>query len=72
VDTRIDRLIDCMQSLLDDPAEARRLGEGARRQALERFNIYRYASDWDEAFTEVTGSARKVKATASPSLGENV
>lgn len=72
VDTRIDQLMDCMQSLLDDPTEARRLGEGARRQALERFNIYRYESDWDEAFMEITGSARKATATALPALGENV
>ena len=45
-----------MRALLDDPAEARRLGEGARRTALERFNIDRFARDWDEAFRLVTGA----------------
>jgi glycosyltransferase involved in cell wall biosynthesis len=54
IDTRVDRLIDGMQRLLRDPAEARRLGEGARRVAQERFNITRFAHDWDTVFAEVT------------------
>lgn len=55
VDTNIQRLVDCMQDLLEDPAEALRLGEGARRQAQERFNIRRFAADWNTAFSQVTG-----------------
>ena len=39
VHTDTHALIDAMQHLLRDPAEARRLGEGARRTALERFHI---------------------------------
>jgi hypothetical protein len=49
VDTNVDRLIDVMQDLVDDPAEAKRLGEGARQKALDRFNIDRFCQDWDEA-----------------------
>lgn len=41
--------------LLADPAEARRLGEGARRTALERFSIDRFSRDWEDAFRLVTG-----------------
>ena len=53
VDTDPARLIDAMQALLRDPAEARRLGEGARRHALERFGIGRFIDDWNDAFAHV-------------------
>ena len=55
VDTDIRRLVEAMQWLLDDPAEAQRLGEGARRRALDRFHIDRFAADWEEALRLVTG-----------------
>jgi len=51
------RLIDVMRELLVDPAEARRLGEGARRAAQERFGIERFARDWDEALREVADAS---------------
>lgn len=47
-------LIDRMQDLLADPDHARRLGEGARRYARERFHIERFTDDWDKAFRFVT------------------
>lgn len=53
VDTRIDRLVDAMRHLLRDPAEAARLGEGARRTALERFNIHRFVADWMDTLRSV-------------------
>jgi glycosyltransferase involved in cell wall biosynthesis len=55
IDTRLDRLVDAMRQLLKDPAEARRLGEAARRTAEERFNIRRFIDDWTRAFARVTG-----------------
>jgi glycosyltransferase involved in cell wall biosynthesis len=55
VDTNVAALVPRMQELLRDPAEARRLGEGARQRALERFNIRRFARDWEAAFALVTG-----------------
>lgn len=69
VDTRLDRLVEAMQELLRDPAEALRLGMGARRAARERFNIHRFAADWNAAFATVTGKgfekpARPVQAAA--------
>jgi glycosyltransferase involved in cell wall biosynthesis len=57
VDTRLEPLIEHMNALLANPAEARRLGEGARRTALERFGIDRFARDWAEAFALVTGTS---------------
>ena len=56
VDTNLDRLVEIIQQLLRDPAEARRLGDGAREQAQERFNIQRFASDWSKAFAIVTSN----------------
>ncbi len=55
VDTNIDRLIVHMRRLLDDPEEARRLGRGARQQALRRFNITRFVADWNDAFAHMAG-----------------
>jgi glycosyltransferase involved in cell wall biosynthesis len=58
VDTDIDRLLPRMRSLLDHPEEARRLGDGARRAALDRFGIRRFARDWEETFAGVARSKR--------------
>jgi glycosyltransferase involved in cell wall biosynthesis len=54
VSTDVSRLVAHMRHLLADPAEARRLGNGARRTARERFAIERFARDWDETFKSVT------------------
>lgn len=59
VDTDLDRLVAHMRRLLKEPAEARALGQGARREALRRFNIDRFVNDWLEVFREVTGKGRK-------------
>ncbi len=55
VDTDPGRLVEAMHRLLRDPAEARRLGEGARRRARERFGIDRFAREWEATFAEVAG-----------------
>jgi len=54
VDTNVDALIERMQALIEDPQLARRLGEGARRYACERFHIDRFTDDWNQAFRFVT------------------
>ncbi|CAB3716473.1 glycosyltransferase [Trinickia soli] len=53
VATDVDVLVERMRALLADPGEARRLGEGARRTALERFGIARFVKDWDTVLREV-------------------
>lgn len=55
VDTNVDALVAHMHELLADPATARRLGEGARRVAGERFGIRRFVRDWEDAFATVAG-----------------
>jgi glycosyltransferase involved in cell wall biosynthesis len=67
VDTRLERLVECMRELLADPREARRLGDGARRRALERFGIERFARDWEAAFRDVGAGG-----LAAPRLVESV
>jgi glycosyltransferase involved in cell wall biosynthesis len=49
-------LHDAMRELIANPAEARRLGDGARRAAQERFGIGRFIRDWDRALQHVAGS----------------
>lgn len=68
LDTRVEPLIEWMRALLDDPAEARRLSEGARRTAEERFNIARFARDWDAAFRLVTGAGSRVYALSGTGI----
>jgi glycosyltransferase involved in cell wall biosynthesis len=53
IHTDPQRLVERMRGLLDNPGEARALGLAARRAALERFNIGRFAVDWDRALREV-------------------
>jgi glycosyltransferase involved in cell wall biosynthesis len=60
VSTDVEWLVERMRELLDDPAEAARLGDGARRQAQERFNMQRFGRDWDETFQLVTGKRTTV------------
>ncbi len=58
LDTDPDALASRMRELLADPALARRLGDGARSVARERFGIDRFARDWLAALDEVCGRAR--------------
>jgi hypothetical protein len=51
-DTDWRALVPHMRRLLDDPAEARRLGANARAYARERFGIERFVRDWNAAFEE--------------------
>lgn len=57
IDTRIERLHDCMRELVRSPSLARDLGQAARRHAQERFSIERFSADWDAALRYVTDHA---------------
>jgi glycosyltransferase involved in cell wall biosynthesis len=60
VDTDLRPLVEHMRRLLADPAEARALGEGARRVARERFGIARFVADWTRAFERAAGRPRSM------------
>ena len=65
IDTDVRRLLDPMRELLADPSLARRLGENARRRALERFGIERFARDWETTFAQVCGARTERKRVRS-------
>lgn len=50
VGTNVDLLIDKMKMLLQDPAKAAQLSQGAKQTAFERFNIDRFKQDWLAVF----------------------
>lgn len=54
VDTRVPVLMDAMRQFLKKPDFARELGMQARRDALERFGIERFANDWDRLLRTIT------------------
>jgi hypothetical protein len=71
VDTDLGKLIEAMTSLLKDPAMARRLGEGARQAALDRFHIDRFIADWEATFRLVIGRARTDQTLVAPGVALN-
>lgn len=48
-----DELTERMQFLIDNPDEARRMGNNARQLALSRFGLDRFVTDWNAVFAEV-------------------
>jgi len=55
-DTNPAELVHRMRELLSDRALARRLGEGARRVALERFGIERFVAEWQRTFAAISAA----------------
>ncbi len=62
-------LVQHMRDLIADPRLAQHLGSRARRVALERFAIQRFAQDWERAFAVVAGGG--ARWLAMPALGRN-
>ncbi len=58
LETDLSRLLKHMRRLADDRDEAAELGKEARRVAMERFNIERFADSWKETLWEVAGGLR--------------
>ena len=52
IDTHIERLIDKMNYLIDNPLMAAQIGENAQSVAKEKFNIKRFTNDWKKTFQE--------------------
>lgn len=63
VHTDIRRVIGVMKDLLANREVALKLGEGARRKALERFNIERFTAEWELLFMECVSSAERAAVT---------
>lgn len=50
VETNVDKLIERMKMLLEDPGKAKQLGQGAKETADRKFNIERFSRDWLQTF----------------------
>ena len=59
VDTKGERLIDCMRQLLDEPQLAQAWGAAARETALRRFGIDRYLHDWEQVLASLDGGSNE-------------
>lgn len=57
------RVILAMQRLLHEPDTARKWGLAGRAAALERFNINRFAADWETLLMQKVSAANAGKAT---------
>jgi len=53
IDTDIDKLIQNMKLLINDPMQGRLLGEEARRVAKNKFTIDRFTKEWKQTFEEI-------------------
>jgi hypothetical protein len=53
--TRVETLVDAARWLLEEPEEARRLGERARIAAQTRYGLDRFLADWDRLLESVCG-----------------
>jgi hypothetical protein len=55
ISTRVDVLEEALRRFLEDPDEARTVGEAARSAALSRYGLDRFLTDWDNVLMEVGG-----------------
>ncbi|MFC0526952.1 glycosyltransferase [Phytohabitans kaempferiae] len=53
--TRVETLVEGARWLLEEPAEARRLGARARAAAQERYGLDRFLADWDRLLESIVG-----------------
>jgi len=53
-----ERLMQRMARLLADPDDARRIGEGGRAVARQRFSLERFTTDWNRLLVEFVTSTR--------------
>jgi glycosyltransferase involved in cell wall biosynthesis len=56
--TRVDTLVEAAHWLIEEPDEARRMGERARVAALGRYGLDRFLADWDRLLEEETCGSR--------------
>lgn len=58
IDNRLDIVIQAMANLLDDYELAKKMSLETKRRAVARFNVQRFAAEWEETFqNRVSGSS---------------
>ena len=58
VETDVGKLIERMRYLLDNHDHARELSRNAREYATRRFNIHRFANDWQRVVSNFVQNVR--------------
>ena len=53
ISTDVNELRAGLRRLIDEPDEARAMGEAARKVAIDRFGLERFLADWDSLLEEV-------------------
>lgn len=56
--TRVETLVEAADWLIEEHAQARRLGERARRAALTRYGLDRFLAEWDHLLDRHAGASR--------------
>ncbi|GIF13815.1 glycosyltransferase [Actinoplanes teichomyceticus] len=56
--TKVDTLVEAAHWLIEEPEQARRMGERARLAALDRYGLDRFLADWDHLLEEHTCGSR--------------
>ncbi len=64
ISTDVDELVRASRRLLADPEEASRRGRVAREAALDRYNLARFLSQWDDVLDDATARRPGVKKGA--------
>lgn len=54
IHTDVNYLVEKMKLLIREPQLALEIGNNGRKVAMQRFNIQRFANDWEQLFSEVT------------------
>ncbi|HEK21499.1 glycosyltransferase family 4 protein [Mucilaginibacter sp.] len=54
IHTDVNYLVEKMKLLIREPQLALEIGNNGRKVAMQRFNIQRFANDWEQLFNEVT------------------
>ena len=57
IHTDVNYLIEKMNFLIANPELAREIGANGREVAMKRFNIERFARNWEQLFEEVTADS---------------
>jgi hypothetical protein len=64
ISTSIDTLVTAARALIEDPAEAARLGVAARAATLDRYGLARFLGEWDALLADVTERSNRRRRTA--------
>jgi hypothetical protein len=54
ISTDVERLVEAVRMLVNEPEQARLMGKAARESAMARYGLQRFLADWDRLVEEIT------------------